>query len=470
MGLEGLIAEHLIALNECGAAMRLLHSTLTNLTGPPSWVCLLAQARLLLDRGRERDAVSIAREAVHCAPCEADPWLLLCEALIQADEPQAALLCLNSCPAATRQPRSVITVISPLPPITRLANIDCDIPLAALFDASYLSSGSSGSLGDYHSADEHVDEAIFGGLRAGRLVGTAAHAYRLLSTMAQRFGWDALLGHRSLVFWMEDAYQQEQKRQRSGSSATVDMPDGGGQAASEKESEQDKVDPPVAQDIPVVPPRPKNMSVLLQTSQPSSNVTLTLRRPDNAQLGSGTGNSSRVLSERWLDDLFRFLYDDMCAFALLFPCADGTTSPRLSLQSPSVAPGLSRREYMLAGDIAFRLHYRLHARAAYHAALHSDRGSKFSRHAYGRIAEISAENNDRKGAVAALAMLAVEADFDPAREIFPSSLARASAHMCSALGSEEHVELAVQQDTTVSEDRREALLRMLGKVFSMSES
>lgn len=240
-----LLAKVLFMGNEEVAGIKTLHQSLQKT--PMDYVMLDTQAEFLLKKALKADTPELKRErlrmALGCAdrstvaaPSEFGTWARLAEVYVAMEDWDNALTTLNSCPMFTYQDKD-----TPLMPEPR------EVHLPILSDTR---------LDDIDSEpesrfSEQVDPSLLG-LRAAAYRGTFKQAYRILTEMTAKIGWDQLLKIRSAVFVMEDEYRTEKQeathpaplKRTSSLDGLRGTPDpranGGGDEDKEKEGNEDE--------------------------------------------------------------------------------------------------------------------------------------------------------------------------------------------------------------------------------------
>lgn len=186
------------------SGVRTLHQALQET--PMDYVMLDAQAEFLLNKAlvaptpelkeeRLKLALGCADRGTVAAPTEFGTWARLAQVYVAMEDWENALTILNSCPMFTYQDKDTPLMPEPkevhLPtlPETRLDEIDSEP------DSRY---------------SEQVDPSLLN-LRAASYRGTFKQAYKILTEMTAKIGWDQLLKIRSNVFVMEDEYRTEKQ-------------------------------------------------------------------------------------------------------------------------------------------------------------------------------------------------------------------------------------------------------------------
>ncbi|OUM70278.1 hypothetical protein PIROE2DRAFT_1696, partial [Piromyces sp. E2] len=175
-------------------------------SGSRSYELYIAQANFLREKGRFKEALSIANKAVINAITEFYPWELLANLYIDLNEYEKALQALNSCPMISNKKKDLSGKNFCRPSKKRIPHND-DIP--TIFESEHHALNVLYSIeesdDDYDKySDVHSD---FLKLPGKRLNGTYRKAYDVLIRILNNVGWDNLLQYRSKVFIMEEEYK-----------------------------------------------------------------------------------------------------------------------------------------------------------------------------------------------------------------------------------------------------------------------
>ncbi len=190
--------------NEEVDGVRTLHQGLKD--SPMDYVMLDTQAEFLIKKSgtaaspeqkqeRLEMALACADRSTIAAPSEFGTWARLAQVYVALEDWENALTILNSCPMFTYQDKDAPLMPEPkevhLPTLaeTRLDEIDSE-PESRF--------------------SEQVDPSLLN-LRAAAYRGTFKQAYKILTEMTAKIGWDQLLKIRSNVFVMEDEYRNEKE-------------------------------------------------------------------------------------------------------------------------------------------------------------------------------------------------------------------------------------------------------------------
>ncbi|KAJ7793426.1 Chs5p-Arf1p-binding proteins-domain-containing protein [Mycena olivaceomarginata] len=188
-------------------ALQIMSTALRTLPGPSSYTLLHAQCDFLREKGRSDWALKLARQAVNAAPSE------FVTVYVELRMFESALLTLNSCPMFTFNGRDAHRQLTParvhLPFHRSIGEILPD---------------------RVKTEDDEADPALQR-LPAPGLRGTWARAYALLTRLVAQIGWDELLKTRSAVFVMEEEYRMQKAQGDIASHARTesDVSVGGGE-------------------------------------------------------------------------------------------------------------------------------------------------------------------------------------------------------------------------------------------------
>ncbi|CCF57794.1 hypothetical protein KAFR_0D01480 [Kazachstania africana CBS 2517] len=233
---------------------------------------LCIQARFLLDNMKDYElARALAQEAVHCTPSEFTPWYLLTKAYIKLKDIENSLLTLNACPMSTLKEKYVLKRVVSFP---SESSLHLPLPVDVVLDEVT-------SLNPQEIQKEHksADPALVN-LAAANLKSTYQLCYKLLTEIVQITGWESLLKYRSKIFVMEDEYQSSSEEINNGSTTNT---------AS---------------------------SVNAMTVAANSTTVNTSTNTVNDTLSSSSLLRAKRLCERWLDNLFMLLYEDLKTYTL----------------------------------------------------------------------------------------------------------------------------------------------------------
>lgn len=337
------------------------------------------QAYFCAKKGRSDLALDIAKRGVISAPSEFGTWARLAEMYVALEQWDLALLTLNSCPMFTYQDKDAprlpepVKVTLPLLPETMCDEID-DSPASTEYDMVH---------------------PTLRRLAAGNYKGTFQKAYLLLTEITKKIGWDQLLKIRSQVFVMEEEYRHEKQGtagiSRNASTTAVHevspQVNGHGEP-SIAATEDDSAEPSLAASHldPDVAKPDHSVTVRSATATPAP--------PTDPSHPQYTQFQHKRLCERWLDNLFMVLYEDLRIYTIWRTEASQYKAQQLAYKK-------SAEEWEILGDLAVRLHHPDEAYEAWQACL----SMRFSPKAMKGILDACERRGEYRGMLAALIRL-----------------------------------------------------------------
>ncbi|CAO3592540.1 unnamed protein product [Absidia cylindrospora] len=417
-----LLGEAYIGQNEEIKAVQHLYENLK--LAPMSYALLHVQVDFLRSKGEYQMALKLAKFAVNTTPSEFLTWAKLTDVYIDLGDYQSALLTLNSCPMFTYSERDMHRM--PAPAKTHLP-IKPEI-------------SSSGIMEDDIAGRENEADPNLLRLPAPALHGTFAKAYALLTRLATRIGWDDLLKCRSHVFVMEEEYRmqkaKEEERKTSfshpsptaadadattpstnddddGTKETNAAQDSGiGETNDEENSEAkdelaEKLDdvnldeddlPLKSADQPTTPPAdvPKMEDTSVERPRQAAEDSKTEDKETGTKEDVSFSFGNKRLCERWLDNLFMVLYEDLRIYTFWRTEAAHYRAQQMPYRKTGT-------EWELLGDLALRLWHEDEAKEAFEQCL----DYKFSAKAWIKLLEIYAMGGNVERALLAAVKLTV---------------------------------------------------------------
>lgn len=360
---SSLLAQILVEGDEEVQAVRLLHDSVQDI--PMDYALLDCQAAFCLSKGEGEMALECAKRSVTAAPSEFSTWARLAEVYVAMEQWDLALLTLNSCPMFSYQDKDSprmpepSRVLLPILPETALEEIDEGQPKQGEpYDSVHISLRK---------------------LQAATYQGTFLKAYSLLTSIAAAIGWDQLLKTRSLVFVMEEEYRAERqssvtpKMPTSKNASTIALsgtPNGSKTAEdvedAEDESEED--DEEEASASTQTNGTTENSMMAAERSMtkpvPTVNAEEVKAGSDEQDQASSqyTNFQNKRLCERWLDNLFMVLYEDLRIYTIW-------RTEMGQYRQQSLQYKKSAAEWEILGDLADRLHHNPEAIEAYQQCL-----------------------------------------------------------------------------------------------------
>ena len=364
---SSLLARVLISADEEVQAVQLLHDAVSKL---PMDYCLLdCQSTFCQKKGRLDWALECAKRGVTAAPSEFSTWAKLAEVYVGMEQWDLALLTLNSCPMFTYQDKDLprmpepSRIILPVLPETMLDEID-------------------------ESPDAMDGEQVHPSLRklhAAGYKGTFLKAYSLLTEITAKIGWDQLLKIRSQVFVMEEEYRSEKQTSGQQSAANPNAsttalrgtpsprPNGekGTPQINGMTHQLDRIADDNDGDEKEENRSPPDSATFANRSIEKPEHTIT-----SAEVKSGSNDDpstpistqpythfhNKRLCERWLDNLFMVLYEDLRIYTIW-------RTDMARAQQDASDYHKSPEEWDILGELAERLHHFPEAVEAYQSCL-----------------------------------------------------------------------------------------------------
>ncbi|EFI26806.1 ChAPs family protein [Coprinopsis cinerea okayama7 len=435
---SSLLARSYIGMNEEVKAVQIIASAMRET--PQSYTLLHVQCDFLRSKGKFEWALKLARQAVNCAPSEFVTWEKLTDIYLELGQYESALLTLNSCPMFTFNGRDSHRTL----PVSKI-----HLPFTK-------------SIGEIlperiKTEDDEADPALLR-LPAPGLRGTWARAYALLTRLVSQIGWDELLKTRSSVFVMEEEYrmqkaQAEVKATTNGVDNGADSPangDAGRAVIHEDGTVRPSMDDKAS--TRAIPPSPKHQESSIPTIKISADgdqeeegeeadivPTPVAPKPgvqkpqqaaaDESQDGSseasssanspGTGEafsfSNKRLCERWLDNLFMVLYEDLRVWTIF-------RAEVAHFKTQHVAYRKTGMEWEILGDLGLRLHHKEEAKEAYQRCLDAPR---YSMKPWLKLMEVYAEEGDIQRTIQTAIRVAAYQYADYTEMTYPTSISRA---------------------------------------------
>ncbi|KAK8246936.1 Chs5p-Arf1p-binding proteins-domain-containing protein [Phyllosticta capitalensis] len=347
--ISSLLARVYISADEEVKAVQLLHDAIQEL--PMDYSLLDCQADFLNKKGRADMALEIAKRSVVSAPSEFSTWARLAEIYVSLEQWDLALLTLNSCPMFTYQDKDAPRIPEPF-------KINLPLMPESVCDEIDDSTGPN---------DVDAVHPTLKKLHAAGFRGTFLKAYMLLTKITKKIGWDQLLRIRSQVFVMEEEYRHEKQtvaqqppqqtpsRNASTSAIRSPSPQTNGHGDGENgESTTDGEEKNDANDAGDSLEKPSNTVA-------SEEVKAGSDEPDPSH-NQYTQFHNKRLCERWLDNLFMVLYEDLRVYTIWrTEMAQYRQQQLLYKKNPE--------EWEILGELAERLHHDDEAMEAYQACL-----------------------------------------------------------------------------------------------------
>ena len=383
--ISSLLAKVYLAADEEVKSIQLLHEAIEEL--PMDYALLDCEADFCNLKGRSDLALGIAKRSVISAPSEFCTWARLADVYVALEQWDMALLTLNSCPMFTYQDKDA----PHLPEPTRIT-----LPLAPDTMCDEIDDVGAGP-------DTDVIHPTLRRLAAGNYKGTFHKAYMILTEVTKKIGWDQLLKIRSQVFVMEEEYRSEKQIHVEGRSSRnastialrgTDSPqlNGHGESTEDDSESSHRNDEPAAANSHLDPDVSKpSQSVIVNSFAEGVHPQGAHADPSHTAY---TQFQHKRLCERWLDNLFMVLYEDLRIYTIW-----RTESAQYRQQQ--LAYKKTAEEWEILGELAERLHHPDEAVEAWQSCL----GMRFSPKAMRGILSLYEKQNDSRGVVGALIRL-----------------------------------------------------------------
>ncbi|GES61898.1 clathrin-coated vesicle protein [Aspergillus terreus] len=370
---SSLLARVLIMADEEVQAVRLMFDALQDV--PMDYALLDCQAAFCQSKGEGELALECAKRAVTAAPSEFSTWARLAEVYVSLEQWDLALLTLNSCPMFTYQDKDTPRMPQP----SRIM-----LPILAESMLDEIDEGQPRQ-GDPH---DYVHPSLRR-LHAAAYQGTFLKAYNLLTKIAASIGWDQLLKIRSEVFVMEEEYRVERQHSTSkagGSIASVDA-NGDGEQENGTNSEEDTTANGAKSEQP-------GDSIERPEQTVASEVVKSGNEDPDPSHSSYTQFKNKRLCERWLDNLFMVLYEDLRIYTIW-------RTEMAQYRQQAIEYKKSATEWEILGELAERLHHFDEAIEAYQHCL----SIRFSPKAMRGILKMHENRNDTRQMLSSLIRL-----------------------------------------------------------------
>ena len=404
---SSLLAQVLLSGDEEVQAVRLLHDALQDV--PMDYALLDCQASFCQTKGEGELAVECAKRGVTAAPSEFGTWSRLAEVYISLEQWDLALLTLNSCPMFSYQDKDSprmpepSRVLLPILPESALDEID---------------EGQPKQGEPYDSVHVSLRK-----LQAATYQGTFLKAYSLLTEIAASIGWDQLLKTRSQVFVMEEEYRSERQHSitprvpSSKNASTIALsgtPNGEKEAVNgerkpdEQQSEQDstadedhdEAEKASSSQNPPANGAARNAEMAAGRSMEKPEPTVASEEVKSGNEDADPSHSAythfqnKRLCERWLDNLFMVLYEDLRIYTIW-------RTEMAQYRQQQLPYKKSAAEWEILGELAERLHHFDEAIEAYQHCLKL----RFSPKAMKGMFKLYEKEGDVRGQLGALIRL-----------------------------------------------------------------
>ncbi|KAJ5916583.1 Tetratricopeptide-like helical [Penicillium tannophilum] len=380
---SSLLARVQLMADEEVQAVRLMYDALQDV--PMDYALLDCQASFCQTKGEGEMALECAKRAVTAAPSEFSTWARLAEVYVGLEQWDLALLTLNSCPMFTYQDKDT-------PRMPQPSRIMLPILSESILDEIDEGQPKQGDPHDYIHPSLRK-------LHAAGYQGTFLKAYNILTKIAAAIGWDQLLRARSEVFVMEEEYRVERQHVPKPAHSLEAETNG----AAVEDDEEDSAS--------VSGPGPTESSTETTTNGNADDIQAeeTIERPEQTVASEvvKSGNDdpdpshnaytqfrNKRLCERWLDNLFMVLYEDLRIYTIW-------RTEMAQFRQQAIEYKKSAAEWEILGELAERLHHFDEGIEAYQSCL----ATRFSPKAMRGVLKLYEKRNDTRGILGALIRL-----------------------------------------------------------------
>ncbi|KAH6574808.1 hypothetical protein BASA50_006830 [Batrachochytrium salamandrivorans] len=436
---------------------------------------LLVQADFLIGKKQFEKALKLAKLAVTFAPSEFLVWAKLSEIYIQLGDFESALLALNSCPMFTYCERDSQSM--PPPARTHLPLRPDATTLRPDQDPKNIPQ-VNGTFFDENDPREDEVHPELQRLPSLSLRGTFMEAYSLLIRIVAHIGWDDLLKFRSKVFVMEDEYlihrsATEESRQpgdednpndndddddplgNASNGADASHPSNALRASSDAGSESRYRDTSTMDSIDLEDGDGDDLSHSLANREARNAAALGMRLGSAGKSGNSIdelmkratledaekkttqplkktrvpnprSNLHRIsfsfkhkrLCEKWLDNLFMVLYNDLRLYTALKQ--EMTQFKNQTNNANAMMYRKTGAEWEIYGDLSERLLHREDAKEAYRLCL----DQKLSTKAWLKLLQMHADDGNTSSCLQAVVKMTTLLDRTFSEHTYPSSIGR----------------------------------------------
>ncbi|KAL5120627.1 bud site selection protein [Pleosporales sp. CAS-2024a] len=365
--ISSLLARVYIEADEEVKAVQLLHEAIQEL--PMDYSLLDCQADFCSKKGRGDLALDIAKRSVVSAPSEFGTWARLAKIYVSLEQWDLALLTLNSCPMFTYQDKDAPRMPEP-------QRVFLPVMPEAVCDETE----------DSNLDDMELVHPTLRKLHAAGFKGTFLKAYMLLTEITKKIGWDQLLKIRSQVFVMEEEYRhektgQQQSHSRNASTIALRSPSPGAAAQQPNGTSHGQVEERSSTEEPTANGESSTSDAPAAAEESIEKPTQTVAAEvktgsdDAHPLPSSTNNNTtdasqpnythfqnKRLCERWLDNLFMVLYEDLRVYTIW-------RTEMAQYRQQQLLYKKSAEEWEILGELAERLHHEDEALEAYENCL-----------------------------------------------------------------------------------------------------
>lgn len=333
------------------------------LESPRDAVLLEQEAEFCQRKGRFDLALDCAIRAVNASPSEFYTWSRLVEVYTKMGDYEQALLTLNSCPMFTYHDLDQHRMPQP-------SRVHLPLPTDGILEEVW--NVESKTIAEQQ---KDVTDGDLLKLPAPTLRSTFAKAYELLTAIVSNIGWESLLKYRTRVFVMEEEYRKDKIPSESTTRSRVNSTSQ--EQPGSTTTPADSVKPPEEAKTSAAAPDTNGTTTTTDDTTNTNNennennnsnstnnndqTSVTGIAPQSKTGGVGELRNKR-LCERWLDNLFMVLYEDLRVYTVW-------RAEYIHYQSQQMEYKKSALEWEILGMVAHRLHHKEEAAEAFTESL-----------------------------------------------------------------------------------------------------
>ncbi|KAG4304407.1 hypothetical protein PORY_002117 [Pneumocystis oryctolagi] len=331
-GIVPFLAKLYFLMDEEFIAIDLLNESLK--LNPVNYSSLILQAEYLMRKKCYDLALQCAKKAVNYAPSEFITWEVLTQVYIVLEDYKMALLTLNSCPIYTYYEKDSCRMPEP---------VKAHFPTPIDVDDYQLTPN------EMYRNNNSIDPALLR-LPAPSLKGNFLRAYDLLVKIVTKIGWDQLLKFRSSVFIMKEEYKSHKENYNN---VTSNQPESSIVFNDYKtnNSEKSKTDISEFKDIYIDTEKSNAETKFLTQKKNSLDSNISEEKCFKNKKNNDLLFCGKRLCERWLDNLFMVLYEDLRVYTIWRAEVSHFNSQKLQYKKTS-------EEWEILGNLAWRLQYK----------------------------------------------------------------------------------------------------------------
>lgn len=328
---------------------------------------LLIQAQFCVDKGRNDLALELAKQAVKSSPSDFVSWAMLVKVYTNLRDYENALLTLNSCPMNSHKENFALKRVVPL----RGGGEDLHLPSPIDVTMEEVSSLQNDEL----AYEQRNLDPQLASLPASNLKSTFAMAYELLTDIVNKTGWETLLKYRAKVFVMEEEYRKDkinnskQNLSKARKDSINSVQNGGEDNASTiavksplRDNQNTEINGEGTENGETSNMNPGE-TVPTDVANESETVEVLSDGETEVNLTQANGDfKAKRLCERWLDNLFMLLYEDLRAYTVW-------QAEYVHFKAQQMEFKKTTLEWELLGQLAFRLKHFKEGSVAFSNAL-----------------------------------------------------------------------------------------------------